>query len=123
MVKTKNSQFRVLIFCILFIVMASVASTNVLKAVIFTEHAKTSHPRAISEIINCFDGNGTIFGPFTGDNGRWVEFCNDGGPNNFFRVFQCSGEDKIIITQFKQAINRLTNYMINKNMVPGEAAC
>ena len=124
-----NQMF--LILCILAFAAMVLAYQGYLKAVIFTDHAKTSHTSAISEIDKCF-GNplneipslGTIYGPFTGgDFGRWIEFCSDGGPNNFFRVFECDGEDKIVITQFKQAINRLVNYMTNKNMVLGEALC
>ncbi len=96
---------------------------NVLEATIFSEHALTSHTRDIPDINKCFDGDGSVSSEYTNDHGRWAEFCEDDGKHVYWRIFACSGEDKIIVTQFKMAANRVANFILNKDMLLGEASC
>ena len=94
-----------------------------LQSTVFTEHALKSHVKDVPAINNCFDGNGNVTGLYSSDYGRWAELCEDGGKHAYWRIFVCSGEDQIIISQFKQIANRTANYILNKQMLPGESAC
>lgn len=89
----------------------------------FTRHARTSHPEAVNSIENCFNGGGTLSPTYKLDNGRWGQFCNDGGKNNYWRIFECHKGDTLVITQFKQGVRRLANYIRNHNMVAEEFRC
>jgi hypothetical protein len=102
-----------------------VAVPIIMTATIFTNHALKSHSRDVPAINNCFDGNGALQGPFTNDHGRWAELCEDWDGNYaYWRIFVCSGEDQLVITQFKQLANRVANYILNHDMIPvDEVAC
>lgn len=97
---------------------------QVLEATIFTNHAMTSHAKQVPYIEECFE-NGDIHGPFTTSNGRMCEYANDGGENNYWRIFECQDGDKVVITQFKQHVNRFANYFANHKMTPveGDPGC
>jgi len=104
--------------------LAIVLAGVVLEAVIYTEHALTSHPGDLADIDNCYDNDGNIIsGTLSSDYGRWAEFCDDNKGHVFWRIFVCSGKDKIIMAQFKQIIGRTANYIANKEMVAGTSAC
>lgn len=90
--------------------------------IVFTDHALKSHEAQRTYIDNCYE-NGDIYGPFQTSGGRLSEYCNDGGENNYWRIFECVEGEKIVITQFKQGVTRLANYMLNHNMVEAEELC
>lgn len=81
--------------------------------IMYTDHAQTSHAEQLPDIDNCFKGNGTIGNWLRGANGRYMQVCSDGGPNNYMRVYECQGGELVVITQFKQAIKKLSNYLLN----------
>ena len=110
--------------CVCVIAFLAYKGLQVLEATIFTDHAMTSHATQIPYIEECFE-NGEIHGPYTTSNGRLCEYASDGGENNYWRIFECHEGDKVVITQFKQGVNRLVNYMRNHGMQPveGDPGC
>lgn len=113
------------VFLVLVFVIVAVTSMGIFinQATMFTKHAKTSHDYAIPEIDKCFNGNGTIGPSFMMDNGRYAQYCFNGGKNNFWRIFECKGGDRLVITQFKQNVRRLANYIKNHKMEVTEPSC
>ena len=89
----------------------------------FTDHARTSHVEQVSTIDKCFNGGGRLSGIFKMNNGRWSEFCDDGSKNNHWRIYECVGDERVVVTQFKQAVRKLKNYIQNHGMVAGEIPC
>ena len=109
-----GGPWMIILLLLFFIVFASLG----VMAVTMSDHAMTSHPTQISHIENCFNGGGNISNWFTGRNGRFLQFCNDGGKNNYFRVSECDGLERVIVTQFKQAIRKLPKYLKNGPYIP-----
>lgn len=112
------------LLAIVAVAVLGVIGPQIMEATIFTDHAMTSHADQIAEIEECFE-NGEIHGPFDTSYGRMCEYASNGGKNIYWRIFECDGGDKIVITQFKQAANRLINYMFNHGMEPvqGDPGC
>jgi hypothetical protein len=111
--------FFILIF---LVVLAGTWRTGVLN-IVFTRHSQTSHAEAVSEIDNCFNGGGTLSATFKMANGRYSQYCSDGGKNNFWRIFECSGAEREVVTQFKQEVRQLLKYIRNHGMVEGVIPC
>lgn len=91
----------------------------------FTNHSRTSHPEQVSKIDSCFEGAGLPSPIFRMSNGRFSQFCNDGNEqdNNYWRIYECEGTERVVVTQFKQGIRRLENYIRNHGMVPESPPC
>lgn len=127
--KEEAGDTSIVSFLLIFALAAvlAVAIFSVLEATIFTEHALTSHARDIPAIKNCFDNEGNSINRFSSDYGRWAERCGDPDTDShvFWRIFVCAGKDQLVITQFKQAANRMLNWMLNHDMQPavGTSAC
>lgn len=86
-------------------------------AMVYTDHATSSHAIHIDQIDSCFEGPGHISQWFLQKNGRWLQFCQDGnGKYNFYRVYECEGNTLVVVTQFKQAVRKLARYLSNRTM-------
>ena len=125
MTKTDNSSLAPWLF--LFLLAAAIViwkpwGPPILNIVV-SDHAKTSHIESVPEIDNCFNGGGPRSLMFKTSYGRWAQYCNDGGPNNFWRIFECQEGERYVVTQFKQGVKRLANYMTNHKMVQGDIPC
>ena len=81
---------------------------------VFTAHAVTSHEAHISDIDRCFDGPGQLSPWYHAGGNRYLQFCNDGGKYNYFRISECQGGTRIVITQFKQLAKKLVRYLNNR---------
>lgn len=104
---------------ILFILLAAVAAGAFmsLQKVKFTTHARTSHGEQISEIKRCFDNPKSTIQSYVMSNGRYSQHCSNGGKNGYWRVLECrSTGELLVVTQFKQAIRKVTNYITNHGM-------
>ena len=90
----------------------------------FTKHAKTSHAAHVTKIENCFDaGNGSLSPIFRTSQGRWSQYCFDGSVNQW-RIYECTEEgERLVITQFRQGVKRLKNYIRNHGMVEASIPC
>lgn len=104
----------ILILAALFFWLVAVAPN--VSLITFTHHARTSHAEAFNEINNCFDGGGNL-SPWFLMGKRYAQFCNDGGRNNFWRITTCENGEMLVVTQFKQALRKLGNYLTNKGAV------
>ena len=83
-------------------------------------------------IDQCFNGTGAISPWFKNDeDGRWGRYCtmqtDDGKVRRFWRIYECAGGIRVVITQFMQKItnNSLTNYIANRGLsqADGSPAC
>ena len=108
---------------VLFLGLLSLVWMSQVLNITFTDHSRISHPEQVSKIDNCFEGSGVASPIFKTSNGRFSQFCNDGGQNNYWRIYECEGTERIVVTQFKQGIRRLENYIFNHKMVPEEPPC
>ena len=111
-----------LLFLLVFVAILGSWQSGLLQ-ITFTEHAKTSHPEQASKIDNCFEGGGVPSSIFRTSNGRFSQFCNDGTDNNYWRIYECEGTERVVVTQFKQGVRRLENYIRNHGMVPESPPC
>ena len=84
---------------------------------VYTEHSKTSHSSHVPSIENCFRGGGKLSGWYVGPDGRYAQHCYDGGRHRYWRIAECQGKEMVIITQFKQGVNKLFRYIRNKEFV------
>lgn len=112
--------------CVLVLVAVMGSFKN--DATLFSDHSQTSHPEQVPDINRCFtDPNSTLSTFYQMDNGRWAQHCfnqNINGKNFFWRVFDCDASgNRIVVTQFKQALRQLEKYIRNKGMTPGAPAC
>ena len=128
--KTNSSEVILMIFVLFLGLLSLVWMSTIEKEVIskisninFTDHSRISHSEQVSKIDNCFEGGGVPSAIFRTSNGRFSQFCNDGSQNNYWRIYECEGTERIVVTQFKQGIRRLANYILNHEMVPEEPPC
>ena len=121
--KRNNSSLGPLIGLIFIFVIVGAWKTGMFN-IAFTSHAINSHMSDISQIDNCFKGSGKLSSIFQTSNGRWSQYCNDGGKNNYWRIYDCNqyGE-RIVVTQFKQGVRKLKNYLFNHQMIEGQMPC
>lgn len=110
-------------FFLIILVVILTAGWTVFNATIFTEHARTSHVDDVSDIDQCFSGRGTLSSVFKMTNGRYSQYCNDGGRNNYWRIYECSNNNRIVISQFKQSLRQLKKYITNWGMAAEEIPC
>lgn len=82
----------------------------------FTDHSQVSHAEQVPDITNCFNGSGMKSGWYIGPDGRYAQYCIQ-GDNLYWRISECDGANRIVVTQFKQALRKLTNYLTNKRYV------
>ena len=120
--KTSSSVPGLVIFVLFLGLLSFVWSTTVLN-ITFTDHSRISHPEQVSKIDNCFEGGGVSSSIFRTSGGRFSQFCNDGGQNNYWRIYECDGSERVVVTQFKQGVKRLENYIFNHKMIPEEPPC
>lgn len=85
----------------------------------FTTHSMESHSYAVPAIENCFDYDGGEKSMIFSSGDRFTQFCDDGSHNNYWRVYECEGSERVVVTQFKQAKRKLVNYIRNKGMKSG----
>lgn len=92
--------------------------------IMFTHHARTAHIAHNSVIDNCFDGDDGPSSIFKMENGRWSQYCDDESGNIYWRIYDCSPSgERVVITQFKQAYRKLSNYISNKGMKYSRIPC
>ena len=120
--KTSSSVPGLVIFVLFLGLLSFVWSTTVLN-ITFTDHSRISHPEQVSKIDNCFEGGGVSSSIFRTSGGRFSQFCNDGGQNNYWRIYECDGSERVLVTQFTQGVKRLENYIFNHKMIPEEPPC
>jgi hypothetical protein len=115
---SSGSSFPYVVVIIAGFVLCLVLGQSVMANVMpitFTTHSMESHAYAVSDIDNCFRGNGSksqfYHDPATD---RWLQYCMEnggGGKYNYFRVFECQGGERVVVTQFKQAARKLARYL------------
>ena len=107
-----------LLVLVLFGILAAVAifKTPMVSHIAFTNHAKESHATHVNAIDYCFN-NGNKSNWFLQTNGRYAQYCTDDNDKYaFWRISSCEGNQRVVITQFKQELRRLSKYIVAKNM-------
>lgn len=105
-----------------FFIFVLIIAVLICTCLVFTEHSETSHAEQISAINSCYNTPTNQFsGWLQGTNGRWLQFCFDGGKYNYFRVYECSNGELVVVTQFKQALRKLSRYLTNGGYLPSDA--
>ena len=119
-----NTGFPIgLLFLLVFAAILGSWQSGLLQ-ITFTDHSRASHPEQASKIDSCFEGGGLPSPIFKMSNGRFSQFCNDNNDKTvYWRIYECDGTERIVVTQFKQAIRRIQNYIRNHNMVPESPPC
>ena len=114
-----DNWFGNVIWLLVLLVFAFAILALAWSEVSFTDHAMTSHATQISDINHCFNGGGVRSPWYRIKNGRYAQYCTEyGGKYNYFRIFSCDGADRIVVTQFKQALRKLQNYLRNHEAIP-----
>ena len=103
-----------LIVLVVVVAMGAMMSTPKLK---FTSHSRTSHEEQITRIEDCFKDPDRVSSFFLMGNGRYSQYC-EGENNNHWRIMECENGDLVVVTQFKQALRKLANYITNHQMEP-----
>ena len=123
-VQERPNSLVILLLAVLALAFAMAGISQALgKGLIFefrlTNHAKTSHVEQVSDIENCFN-NGNKSNWFLQPNGRHAQHCTDDSGYAYWRISSCAGQERVVITQFKQTLKKLTRYIVNQGMVEGE---
>ena len=120
--RRSNVGLSIPFLCVIFMfIIVGVWKTSVL-SISFTGHAKTSHVEQVNEIDNCFN-NGNVSNTFKMANGRWGQYCENGETSNAWRIYECVKGEKVVVTQFKQRVRKLANYIKNHGMVQETIPC
>lgn len=85
--------------------------------VVFTDHSQTSHAGQVPAIDNCFSGGGVVSGWFQMPGGRYARHCQQDG-RGYWRISECVGDVRMVVTQFQQKLAGFSRYMTNKQMQP-----